>query len=78
MLIGTYNAQYIGTTMCGFINKHEYCIKIDKDIYGYTVEGILNLTEETDASAACINYASENSVRRCWIIKEDVTKLGSN
>lgn len=75
MLIGTYNAQYIGKTMCGFICEHDYCIKIDKDIYGYTVEGVLNLTEEIDASAACINYASEISIRRNWIIKEDTTIL---
>lgn len=75
MLIGSYNAQYIGKTMCGFINQHEYCIEINKDIYGYIVEGVLNLTEETDASAACINYASEISLRSRWIIKEDTTIL---
>ena len=68
MLIGTYNAKYIGKTMCGFTNGHEYSVEIDKDLYGYTISGILNLTEDSDASAACINYASENSVRRNWII----------
>ena len=68
MLIGIFNAKYIGKTMCGFISGCEYSIEIDKDLYGYTVSGILNLTEDSDASAACINYASENSVRRNWII----------
>lgn len=75
MLIGTYNAQYIGKSMCGFESGCEYCIEIDKDEYGYKVGGITNLTEETDASTAYMTYASENSIRRNWIIGEDITIL---
>ena len=77
MLVGNYSAEYIGKTMCGFTNKNEYCIDINKDTYGYTVSGVLNLTDET-ANDGCINYASENSIRRNWVIKEDLTKLGSD
>jgi hypothetical protein len=69
MLIGNYNAQYIGKTMCGFKTGHEYSIDIDKDIYGYTVSGVKDITEDT-ASDACINYASEKSILRNWTIKE--------
>ena len=69
MLIGNYNAQYIGKTMCGFETSHEYNIDIDKDIYGYTVSGVNDITSDT-ASDACINYASEKSIRRNWVIKE--------
>lgn len=76
MLIGTYNAQYIGKTMCGFVNTYEYCVEIEKDLYGYTVSGITNLTEEKSATSAAINYASEKSIRKNWIIEEDVTVLG--
>lgn len=76
MLIGTYNAQYVGKTMCGFTNTYEYCIDINKDEYGYQVGGITNLTEEKGATSAYITYASENSLRRNWIIEKDVTKLG--
>lgn len=68
MLIGNYNGKYIGKTMCGFVNDQEYNIDIDKDIYGYTVSGVKNLIEDTE-SDACINYASETSVRRNWIIE---------
>lgn len=68
MLIGNYNAEYIGKTMCGFTNGHKYSIDIDKDIYGYTISGLTDITEE-EASAACINYASENSIRRNWRIE---------
>ena len=68
MLIGNYNAKYIGKTMCGFTNGHEYNIDIDKNIYGYTISGLIDITEDI-ISAACINYASENSIRRNWIIK---------
>lgn len=67
MLIGTYTAQYIGKTMCGFMSGNEYNIEIDKDEYGYQVSGIMDLTEET-ISSAYITYASENSLRRNWII----------
>lgn len=77
MLVGNYIAEYIGKTMCGFVNDNEYSIHIDKGLYGYTLSGLINLTEETDTTAACINYASENSVRRSWIIKKDITNLGS-
>lgn len=67
MLVGTYNAQYIGSTMCGFKNNYEYCIQIDKDDYGYQVEGIVNLTEDIAATNAYLTYASENSIRKSWI-----------
>ena len=67
MLIGNYNAQYIGKTMCGFTNGHEYSIDIDKNIYGYTVSGVNDITDDV-ASDACINYASEKSIRRNWNI----------
>ena len=76
MLIGTYNAQYIGKTMCGFESSNEYCIEIDKDVYGYKVGGITNLTEDADASTAYITYASENSIRKSWVIGKDMTTLG--
>lgn len=69
MLIGNYNGKYIGKTMCGFITNHEYSIDIDKDLYGYTVSGVTDITADT-VSDACINYASENSIRRNWMIKE--------
>ena len=75
MLIGTYNAQYIGKTMCGYEYNNEYCIEIDKNVYGYKITGITNLTKDTDASNAYIAYASENSIRRYWIIHEDITCL---
>ena len=39
MLIGTYTAKYIGKTMLGFINSHEYLIKIGRDRYCYEIEG---------------------------------------
>lgn len=68
MLIGNYNAQYIGKTMCGFKTDHEYSIDIDKDIYGYTVTGVKEITDNID-SDACINYASEKSIRRNWLIE---------
>ena len=76
MLIGTYTAQYIGNTMCGFENTHDYLIKIDRDEYCYTIEGVLDITEDEDSSAY-MTYASEKSIRRNWIIKEDKTELGS-
>ena len=69
MLIGNYNAEYIGKTMCGFINGHKYNIDIDKDLYGYTISGLIDITNDSDATAACINYASEKSIKRNWIIK---------
>ena len=68
MLIGNYNGKYIGKTMCGFVNGHEYNIDIDKNIYGYIIFGIKNLTEDMK-SYAFINYSSENSIRRNWIIE---------
>ena len=69
MLIGTYNAQYVGKSMCGFENAHDYCIEINKDVYGYTVNAITNLTECRSCSAY-IPYASETSLRKSWIIEE--------
>ena len=69
MLIGNYNAQYIGKTMCGFTKSHRYNIDIDKNLYGYTISGLMDLTKDTDATAACINYASEKSIRRNWKIE---------
>lgn len=68
MLIGNYNAQYLGKTMCGFVKTHRYSIDIDKSLYGYTISGVVDLTLNQDATAACINYASENSIRRNWKI----------
>lgn len=68
MLIGNYNGTYIGKTMCGFINGQEYNIDIDKNIYRYIITGVKNITEDTE-SDACINYASETSIRRNWIIE---------
>lgn len=70
MLIGTYNAKYIGKTMCSFESGKEYCIEIAKDEYGYTVSGIINLTEDTTVTSAYIPYACENSLRKNWIIEE--------
>lgn len=75
MLIGNYNAKYIGKTMCGFENEHEYLIKIDKDLYGYQVSGLYDITD-SDNSSAYLVYASENSIRRNWYITQDVTELG--
>lgn len=75
MLIGTYTAQYIGKTMCGFVNSYDYLIKIDKDDYCYIIEGIMDLTEDDDSSAY-MTYASEKSIRRNWVITEDMTQLG--
>ena len=69
MLIGNYDAQYIGKTMCGFTKGHRYNIDIDKDLYGYTISGLIDLTKDTDAAEACINYASEISIRRNWNIE---------
>jgi uncharacterized cupin superfamily protein len=74
MLIGTYTAKYIGKTMLGFTKSHEYLIKIGKDEYCYTIEGIVDLTKDDDSSAY-ITYASENSIRRNWDIQEDKTQL---
>lgn len=68
MLIGNYNGTYIGKTMCGFVNGHVYNIDIDKNIYGYIITGVKNITEDME-SDACINYASETSIRRNWIIE---------
>lgn len=76
MLIGIYSAKYVGRTMCGFVNEYEYIIQIGKDTYGYTISGISNITENKAVNDACINYASEKSIRRNWIIKEDIIKLG--
>lgn len=75
MLIGNYNATYLGNTMCGFETDHEYLIKIDKDLYGYQVSGLYDITD-SDNSSAYLVYASENSIRRNWNIMKDVTELG--
>ena len=69
MLEGTYNAQYIGKTMCGFTSTYDYCIEINKDVYGYQVSGITNLTEEKGCSGY-ITYASEQSLRKYWIVDD--------
>lgn len=68
MLIGNYNGKYIGKTMCGFVNGQEYNIDINKDIYGYKISCVKNMTEDME-SYAYINYTSENSIRRNWIIE---------
>ena len=65
MLIGNYNAKYTGKTMCGFKTNHEYSIDIDKDIYGYIVSEVKDITDDT-VGEACINYASEKSILRNW------------
>ena len=70
MLIGNYNAQYIGKTMCGFTKGHKYNIDIDKTLYGYIVSGLMDMTYNS-ATDACINYASEISIRRNWKIEGD-------
>ena len=75
MLIGTYNATYIGKTMCGFETAHSYLIKIGKDLYGYQISGIYDLTDN-DNSSAYLVYASEKSIRRNWNIIKDMTELG--
>lgn len=69
MLAGNYNALYIGKSMCGFKKDNEYCVDINKNVYGYTVSGVLNLTDDV-VNDGYINYASENSIRRNWIIKD--------
>ena len=74
MLVGTYTAKYIGKTMLGFVNSHEYLIKIGRDEYCYVIEGLTDLTENEDSSAY-ITYASEISIRRNWEIQEDKTQL---
>ena len=74
MLIGTYTGKYLGKTMLGFINSHEYLIKIGRDEYCYTIEGLTDLTENDDPSTY-ITYASEISIRRNWEIQEDKTQL---
>lgn len=74
MLIGTYNAKYTGKTMCGFENEHEYLIKIDKDLYGYQISGVYDMTDNANSSAYLV-YASENSIRRSWDILKDMTEL---
>ena len=70
MLIGTYNAQYIGRSMCRFESGKEYCIEVNKDEYGYTVNGVINLTDDISATSAYIPYACESSLRKSWIIRE--------
>ena len=64
--------EYIGKTMCGFINGNIYKINIDKNVYGYTISGIENISIES-LNDACINYASEKSIRRNWnLYNEDL------
>ena len=75
MLIGTYTAKYKGKTLLGFVNSHEYLIKIGRDDYCYVVEGVVDITDGED-STAYNRYASEKSIRRNWDIKEDKTQLG--
>ena len=70
MLVGIYNAQYVGKTMCGFVNKKDYQIEIEKNIYGYVLNGLVNLTDDVAADTACMNYASEKSIRRNWKIED--------
>ena len=75
MLVGTYTAKYIGRSLCGFINSHDYRIEIGKDVYGYQVSGIVDLTDDEDTTAY-ITYSSEKSIRRYWDIQEDIIELG--
>lgn len=74
MLIGEYTAKYNGKTMCGFENSHEYIINIYKNLYGYQVNGLYDITDQGNSSAYLI-YASEKSIRNNWDIKEDITEL---
>lgn len=74
MLIGTYTAQYIYETMCGFEKSHTYVVEIDKDRYGYTIVGIQDVSTGNYIDA-CMNFSSEKSVRQHFIIKEDITTL---
>lgn len=75
MLTGKYSAKYIGKTICGFKNNHEYIIDIGKDRYCYSVKEIVDLTEDKDDRKAYITYASEISIRQNWNIHEDITEL---
>lgn len=75
MLIGKYTATYTGRSMCGFESGHEYIINIDKDRHGYIISGKHDITDDNTATG-CLIYASEISVRKNWIIKEDNTQLG--
>lgn len=74
MLIGKYNAKYIGKTMCGFENKHEYIIDISKDLYGYQINGIYDITDQ-DNSSALIRLSSEKSVKTYFEINKDITEI---
>lgn len=62
--------QYIGKTMCGFTRLSNYNVNISKNLYGYNVQGTFDLTEEKDNNG-CIQYASEGSLRRNWILAEN-------
>lgn len=75
MLIDKYTATYTGRSMCGFVSGHQYIINIDKDRHGYIVSGEHDITDN-DSATGCLIYASEISVRKNWIIKEDNTQLG--
>lgn len=74
MLIGKYNAKYIGKTMCGFESKHEYIIDIGKDLYGYQINGIYDITDQ-DNSSALIRLSSEKSVKTYFEINKDITEI---
>lgn len=58
-------AEYLGKTMCGFTNSNKYHIEISKDLYGYTVYGITNLSEK-GACTGVLQYASEISLQQRW------------
>lgn len=68
-LIYTGSGQYVGKTMCGFTNLCEYSIKINKGLYGYTVEDVIN---DGDEHRGCIQYASERSLRKNWLLEEEL------
>lgn len=74
MLIGTYTAQYIYKSMCGFIKDHTYVIEIDKDRYGYIITGIHDVTDNSYIDGY-MRFSSEISIRQHWIIQEDITVL---
>lgn len=74
MLVGKYNVKYIGKTMCGFETNHEYIINIVKDLYGYQISGLYDVTDQ-DNSSAFIRLSSEKSVRNYFEIQEDMTEV---
>lgn len=59
------SGKYIGKTMCGFVNSEEYCIKISRELYGYTVASV----DEIDVGGF-LNYSCMNSIEKNWELAE--------